>query len=210
MDHHVNSVNKPGARRGYHHGNLRAALTEAGLRLLEESGSAQLSLREVARTVGVSPTAVYRHFPDKEALLSALAADGFRRMAEEQAAALAGGSAPPDGFNAMGRIYVRFALRNPAIFRLMFGGFIAGRRDPELAEAEERLSAGLRAGVEALLPAGSAAAKRVAALRAWSLVHGLSLLLLERQVKVSGDATDALIDEIVDGALLASEPPSRG
>jgi AcrR family transcriptional regulator len=203
MHEDVNTVNMEAGKRSYHHGNLRQALVEAGLQLLESSGSAQLSLREVARTVGVSPTAVYRHFPEKEALLSALAADGFRRLAEEQGTAFTTGSTPMDGFNAMGRVYVRFALRNPAIFRLMFGGFIAERRDRELTDAENRLWEGLSRAVASLLPADSdGEARHVTALRAWSLVHGLSLLLLERQVKVTDDAVDTLIDRTIDGCFI--------
>jgi len=105
----------------YHHGALREALIEAGLAALEQGDVAgDISLRALARSVGVSPTAVYRHFPDKRALLAALAAEGLNRLGEAQARAAkeAGGGAA--GFSASGRTYVRFALAHPALFRLMF------------------------------------------------------------------------------------------
>jgi AcrR family transcriptional regulator len=71
-------------KRSYHHGDLRQALIEAGLTLLDVRAADALSLREVARAVGVSATAVYRHFPDKGALLDALAAEGLRKLADAQ------------------------------------------------------------------------------------------------------------------------------
>ena len=71
-------------KKAYHHGDLRSALVEAGLRLLEARTADDLSLREVARAVGVSATAVYRHFPDKGALMAALAGEGLARLAEAQ------------------------------------------------------------------------------------------------------------------------------
>ena len=106
--------------QSYHHGDLHGALVEAGLRHLESDGTAEISLRQLARETGVSPTAVYRHFPDKKALLAALAEAGFARLAQaqQQASDEAGGGA--EGFAATGRAYVRFALANPALFRLTF------------------------------------------------------------------------------------------
>ncbi|NVN11818.1 helix-turn-helix domain-containing protein, partial [Nguyenibacter vanlangensis] len=81
-------VAKPAVRRQtYHHGDLRAALIEAGLRLLADRAVDALSLREIARAVGVSATAVYRHFPDKDALLRTLAGEGLNRLARAQRAA---------------------------------------------------------------------------------------------------------------------------
>ena len=90
--------------RSYHHGDLRSALVEAGLKALETTPLNDLSLRQIARDVGVSATAVYRHSPDKAALLSALAAEGIAQMAQQQrdAAAMA---APAQAFAATGRAY---------------------------------------------------------------------------------------------------------
>ena len=194
--HTVNTEPRP-----YHHGNLRDALIAEGLRLLEERDAAHVGLREVARRVGVSPTAVYRHFPNKEALLAALAASGFRQLTEWQAEAI-GGKVTRTSFNAMGRAYVRFALANPALFRLMYSAASpthAGAVDPTL-----RPSTGLRTAVDALLgPEATPAAKRTMALRAWALVHGLSLLLLDGHVKVADKELDAFIDASVEGGALS-------
>ncbi len=104
----------------YHHGDLRASVLKAGLQLLKDRTADDLGLREVARYVGVSATALYRHFPDKEALLTALAHEGTERFAAVQAKAakkVGGGKA---GLYAMGLAYVRFAVENPALFRLLF------------------------------------------------------------------------------------------
>lgn len=159
-------------------------------------GAEDISLREVARGAGVSPTALYRHFPDKTALLEALADEGFARLAGAQRAAIEGTAGTKiDQFNAMGRAYVRFALAEPGLFRLMFTH--PPRYDPlsvDPAKADDSLSM-LRIKAAELMPpeAGAAAAQRFA-LRAWSLVHGLALLQLDRQVA----ADDALVDAVID------------
>src|SRR6478672_7153397 len=97
----------------YHHGNLRPALLRAATKTLEKEGVGALSLRDLARRAGVSHNAPYRHFPDRESLLAALAADGFEKLGQ----AMRG-----QGGKEMGEAYVRFALEHPQLFRLMFGG----------------------------------------------------------------------------------------
>src|ERR1700716_351231 len=103
----------------YHHGNLRPALVRAAMELLEEGGEAALSLRAVARRAGVSPAAPYRHFPDREALVSAVAAQGYRELAERLAAAHPAPATPED-LADVAVAYVQFALAHPALFRAMF------------------------------------------------------------------------------------------
>src|ERR1700738_1201887 len=104
----------------YHHGNLRPALVRAAMELLEESGETALSLRAVARRAGVSPAAPYRHYADREALVSAVAAVGYRDLAEQLAAAHP--SPPtPEQLAGVAIAYVQFALDRPALFRIMFG-----------------------------------------------------------------------------------------
>jgi AcrR family transcriptional regulator len=184
-------------KRAYHHGDLRRALIEAGLELLEQRDADALSLREVARAVGVSATAVYRHFPDKQALLDALAAEGFERLAAAQYAAADAAGGGEAGFGATGVAYVRFALANPSLFRLTFGATSA--RDildapPEhLPDAIAFLRANARQVAEA-----TGADPRAIAIRAWALVHGLAVLMLDGQVK--GD--DALIERVISGTPL--------
>lgn len=107
------------AKSGYHHGNLRASLLSAAMRMLEQGEP--FSLRAVARRAGVSPTAPYRHFADREALESALAAEGLRALKAD----LTTDRTMPESVSDLadfGVAYVNFALRRPALFRLMFGG----------------------------------------------------------------------------------------
>jgi len=179
----------------YHHGDLRAAAIAAGLALLRERAADDLGLREVARSVGVSATALYRHFPDKAALLRALAAEGFAQLAEAQRAAAAAAGGGDAGFGATGRAYVRFALDNPALFRLLFSATIpAGdpfhRRPEEMPEAFRMLWD--NAARLAPADAGPQAAPLIA-LEAWALVHGLAILILDGQIP----RNDALIDAIL-------------
>jgi len=184
----------------YHHGNLQAALLRAGLNLLERSGaSADIALREVAREVGVSPAAVYRHYPSKEALLTALAVDGFRRLTEAQMEPVASKIVTPVRFADMGRAYVRFAVKNPALFRLMFSDQIDASRDAALMFAVEGLTENFEEAVQRLAgPRFSSAMRRKAALRAWSLVHGLSMLLIDGQMRIAHSEVDRMIEAVVD------------
>ena len=180
--------------RKYHHGDLRAALLGEGLRLVEEAGADALSLREVARATGVSATAVYRHFPDKRALMVALAQEGVRRLGEAQINAAVGSGAA--AFSAIGRAYVRFALSNPGLFRLTFTypGIDVG--DPVNDKAASLLHD------HALEMAhGDKRLARVIALRAWALVHGVALLILDGRVPHD----EALIDATIAAAALAQD-----
>lgn len=180
------------AQRGYHHGDLRQALLDAALALVEQGSADAISLREVARRVGVSPAAVYRHFPDKQALMEAIAAAGLARLGAVQAEAAAGAD-PPHAFEAVGRAYVRFALDNPGLFRVAFTypGIVVG--DPTSDAAATLLhDFALR------MAGGDEARARLIGLRAWAFVHGLALLMLDGRMP----ADPALIDAAVDGATL--------
>ena len=159
----------------YHHGDLRAALLQAAAELLEEQGLADLSLREAARRAGVSHNAPYRHFPDRSALLAALAAEGFRMLGDALE-----GKAGRD----RGEAYVRFALAHPNRFRLMFGGQIEIGKHPELQKAATRTYEGL---VDAFRAQGDIANPERAAAAAWALTHGLSHLLLDGHFKQRGE-----------------------
>ena len=109
-------------RRPYHHGNLREALLETAARALETTGAGRLTLRELSRALGVSHTSPRRHFADKQALLDALALRGFGRLGE--VTARASRERGREDFNArltrLARAYVGFALKQPALFALMF------------------------------------------------------------------------------------------
>jgi len=149
----------------YHHGDLPPALLKAAGKILEKEGAGALSLRELARRAGVSHNAPYRHFPDRAALLAALASEGFERLRQELEAHAGQESAVA---------YVRFALENPQRFRLMFGGQIAYDRYPALREQANAAHANLE---ERFSQYGGDAS--LAAAAAWSLVHGLAHLLLD-------------------------------
>lgn len=195
-----NSVNIENSKRGYHHGDLRVALVQAGLEILKTRSADEVSLREIARMVGVSATAVYRHFPDKAALLGALCDEGGRELARLQVEAMkkSGGGRP--GFDAVGRAYVRFALDNPTLFRMMMTtrpavDFLDIQPDRDNSALQL-----LRENIAALVPAGaSQEQRRIAALQAWSIVHGLAMLMLDNQVPIDEAVIDAVIDSAATG-----------
>tara|TARA_R110002072_G_scaffold20233_5_gene73891 strand:+ start:1036 stop:1641 length:606 start_codon:yes stop_codon:yes gene_type:complete len=193
MNANDNTVNIRSPKGGYHHGDLRVALITTGLKKLEEGSAESLSLREIAREIGVSATAIYRHFPDKESLLSALAAEGMAQLAREQkAAGKAGGK---EGFTEMGRAYVRFAMNNPALFRLVFSSLPAAA-DPNCANPEDSPGWLLRQSITELAgPKASDAQRKAGVLRAWALVHGLAMLILSGQIAPKD--IDQLINEVV-------------
>lgn len=173
--------------------------------LLKEREADDLSLREVARAVGVSATAVYRHFPDKDALLDALAAEGLGQLAQAQHAAAEAAGGGERGFVATGIAYVRFALANPALFRLTFSA-TAARNILETPEHVPDAMAFLRRNAEAAA-AHFGGDSRVIAVRAWSIAHGLATLILEQQI----DADDALIERVISAVLVDLPPqPATG
>jgi AcrR family transcriptional regulator len=188
-------VGKASTKKGYHHGDLRTALVSAGLVLLAESDADDLSLRKLAREVGVSATAVYRHFPDKHALMSALAAEGLHELSVAQHAAFEAAGGGLAGFNATGRTYVRFALANRALFRLIFSHpSRAGLVSPDSDDVPDAM-AFLRANAAALAPPGGNA--QALALHGWSVAHGLAMLMIDGQVP----AAESTIDAVVSGEL---------
>lgn len=182
----------------YHHGNLRAALVEAGLAMLETGTRDELSLRELARQVGVSANAAYRHFENKEALLAAMAAEGMRRLAAEQAQAAAPRATPAEKFLEAGRTYVGFARRHPALFRLMFGRFSATSRSEELAGAGQAAFDAMRRGLAEVMRREPDDAQTVmAAMYSWSLVHGLAQLIVDGQFDQHTQDIDALVTAVL-------------
>ena len=158
-------------KRAYHHGDLAIELTRAAGKILEKEGVETLSLRQLARRAGVSHNAPYRHFADREALLAALAVEGFQRLDAAQRKAAESG-----GLRAMGEAYVQFALQNPQRFRLMFGGRISLARHERLREVAARASAGLSGALSTRVQEAQGA--HDASIAAWALVHGLAQLLL--------------------------------
>ena len=186
-----NTVNIEDAKPRYHHGDLRAALIEQGLRDLAGGAAGDLSLRAIARKVGVSATAVYRHFPDKTALIDALSIEGDRLLGEASRRAQESAGGGRMGFDATGRAYVRFALNHPALFRLMMARFRGMPGDPDAQSIGLRLLVDNVAAMSA--PDVPLAERALRALQSWALVHGLAMLMLDGIVP----ADEALIDAVI-------------
>lgn len=169
------STSEPADR--YHHGDLRRALVEAALQLLAEGGTEALGLRELARRVGVSASAPYRHFRDKQALIQAVAAAGFEMFLEAVEGAKAG-VAPEEQLGAMAEAYVHFALRYPRLYKLMFSSELGKFEDKALRRAADAAYASLAVAAAKQDPDSPGEA----AIGAWAFVHGLSMLLLDEQL----------------------------
>ena len=177
------------ARRPYHHGNLRRALLDQAVATIRDEGVEGLTLREIGAQVGVSRTALYRHFADKRALLGAVATEGFRMLRRQLIDAWEDGGRGRTGFDAMGSAYIEFAVANPSHYRVMFGGFVDPRAsDPELAA---EAAGAFQALVDAL-----AALQREAVVRGddtvsmarfvWAVVHGVAMLAIDGQLREPG------------------------
>lgn len=180
---------KPSAR--YHHGDLAAALRDAALDAIAKHGAEHLNLRDLARQLGVSPAAPYRHYADKDALLRAVGADIAARFADELARARA--EAAPDAisqFRAIGIANVRFAVRWPAHFRVLYlPGVIDHAGGAQAGDERAILTAAQARGELVDLPVDDIA------LAAASLVYGLSRLIVDGLVP-GGPVTPARADAL--------------
>ncbi len=193
-----------GTRESYHHGDLENALVEAALAVIREAGAEGMTLREVARRVGVNHRAAYRHFADKTALLAAVAERGFVRLLEAMQQAVDSKTEAIDALASLGRAYVKFAVQHPAHFRVMFGPRLnEDGRFPSLEAPiaaafgllTETLARGVEAGVLVDRPV------RELAISVWSTVHGLASLILMRKVRVKREKLPDYVDEVL-GPLL--------
>lgn len=180
-------------KSGYHHGDLRAALLSAAMEMLE--AGEPFSLRAIARRAGVSPTAPYRHFKDRDALESALAVEGFRGLLAD----LGEGRNPPASLPDLAEFavaYVAFALRRPALFRVMFGK-PCDDADDERVRAADALHELLADALDQVFPEADASALASAG---WGLAHGLACLYLDGKLHA---ASGEEVAERVRGAFLA-------
>lgn len=196
-------------RDGYHHGDLRRALLDAARELVAERGVEGLTLRATARRAGVSHAAPYHHFADLHDLVAALAVEGLTRLRDEQREVAARPGTAVERIRALGVAYVRFALDDPFLFRLMWRPELRGDAGPTAVD---------EAGAESYAPLVTAIADGQTsgelvdgdaaglALGAWSAVHGLAVLLvdgpLRRQVDAWDDAAplvDAVIRVVLEG-----------
>ena len=176
---------KKATAQTYHHGNLPDALIREALALIDEKGVEGFSMREAARNVGVDPAAAYRHFEDKSTLLAAVARQGFSRLAREMEHGQQNKAGAAERFRAVGFAYVNFAATHRAQFRVMFGPYGAGRSDGlEVRGVGARGLTPYEILVEGLSELKRAGLLSVeigqAALPAWSMVHGLSMLVVDQ------------------------------
>lgn len=198
----------------YHHGNLRAALIEAGLKLIEEKGVRALTLREIGTRVGVSRMAAYRHFADKADLLGAICDVGFAQFADALEEAWRGAAADfRSRMLAMALAYVRFAAEHRAHYEVMFGPAPdSGERVPPAGGHGERafgiLEQTIRAGQEA--GAVRDGDPVMLARMVWAQVHGISMLGLEPDLSPGGAGTKfvTFCAEVLQTGL-AAHPPKR-
>ena len=179
----------------YHHGDLRRALIDQALRTIDKEGVEGLTLRAVGEALGVSRTALYRHFSDKQALVAGVAREGFRTLRLALVEAWERTGRGQAGFQAMGDAYLQFAVTHPSHYRVMFGRFVeSGARDPELIQEAE---AAFQALVDALVAQQREGLARrddpiLLARFVWSVVHGLAMLTIDGQLHKGADSTSVL------------------
>ncbi|MGD1883720.1 MAG: TetR/AcrR family transcriptional regulator [Paracoccaceae bacterium] len=185
------------AKQSYHHGDLRAALVDATRVLVEGKGPDHFSVSEAARAAGVSTTAPYKHFKDREGMLMAVVLDGLDRKQKKLQEALA---AYPDPCQArietLGRVYIDFAVNEPGVFRLIFGLSEGHDQDEEIALRGQKMFEMVQSEVAAFLGCDpNTEDARDRAMMLWSFVHGLSFLLIDGKVSSMGLEPD------IDGML---------
>ena len=207
-------------RSSYHHGDLRNALLDMALALVEERGVEAFSMREAARQLSVSPAAAYSHFKDKAEVLGQLAMRGFEQLAREMeegvaqaTKGLSGKQSAIEQMKAVGRAYVHFAVGSPARFRIMFGPYGAGNEDARGVGEGGRTPFGLLVdALKQLAEAGviDSSNVRSGAMPAWAGVHGLAALLVDGAMPMQSKeqltaTTEAVVSNIVAGLSLPLE-----
>lgn len=201
-------------RDTYHHGNLRQALVDEAVRIIRQGGVDALTLRDVGAALHVSRTALYRHFADKDALLAAVATQGFRAFRVALSTSWEAGGRGRAGFLAQGEAYLRFAIENPSHYRVMFGGFV-DKKATGTALADES-EAAFRVLVDALVELQQNGLVRAGdpldqALFVWSSVHGAAMLaisdLLSHDGRGSSVVAMSVVPHILDALMVTAAPP---
>jgi AcrR family transcriptional regulator len=194
----------PAQKAGYHHGDLRQALLDATLRLVDQHGPQGFTLRAAARAAGVTAGATYHHFEDKEALLAAVAEEGFElfRQALQEAAQRAAPSARERSHN-VGVAYVLFAVRHPTRFRVMVGYGVQARlrREGGAASAMATYELVRDVLIEGLKDKPTDAISNAEVLGWWSVVHGLSFLAIDGHLGETGTSpkrAEVVVRTVID------------
>jgi AcrR family transcriptional regulator len=190
---------RPARRESYHHGDLRRALLDATLELVERYGPQGFTLRAAAREAGVTPGATYHHFEDKDALVGAVAEEGFELLhAELQAAARRDAASARERSHNVGVAYVLFAIEHPTRFRVMLGfGVKAGIRTKSARNAYQLVREVL---VEGLKGKPDEVVSESEVLGWWAVVHGLAFLAIDGhlgQVGTSPGRAERLVHEVI-------------
>jgi AcrR family transcriptional regulator len=209
---------RPVEEAPYHHGALHDALLQAAEKLLERDGLTGLTLRAVAREAGVSHAAPTHHFGDLTGLVSELAAIGFRQFNAAMAAADSSGPSPLDKAMARAKAYVAYARAHPGMYGLMFRTERIDMSRPSLHEAAHASFAGLAGAIAASrheqISAEALSLDQAAAIaRAWSLVHGFTMLLLDGRLTdilhrlPEGTDAETLLDAMLRSTVARPPPP---
>jgi AcrR family transcriptional regulator len=187
---------KPVKKRTYHHGDLARALVETAVETIGKEGVRALTLRSVGARVGVSRTALYRHFDDKAALLARVAEEGFRRLHAALTASLAASAASGvEPLPPMAEAYVWFARANPSHYQTMFGGFLADwSRYPDLIRHADAAFAVLVDTIRDQQRLGTLGAGNPIELAeiTWSMSHGIATLGMARHLERTGTSVETL------------------
>jgi AcrR family transcriptional regulator len=210
----------PNRRRSYHHGSLRSALIDAGIALAREGGPDSVILREAARAAGVSHSAAYRHFADREALLAAVSRHARSELAAQMHRGVDRAADPVSRLGAVGTAYVNFALTQPGLFRTAFCSHPAAggdKRDPPTAHEAEAQTDGaepyeiLGQVLDQAQSAGLLDPNRRpgAAIAAWSAVHGLASLLVDGPLPATQADIDFALGQVLELVArgLLKQPP---
>lgn len=187
----MTSASKSKAKTRYHHGDLKPALIEIASAQVQQSGHEALTLRAVAQQARVSQTAIYRHFANKEHLLSAVVIDGLQRLQRQTAQALDSDCTPLQRFHQVGKAYVQFAQDNARLYRLMFDAKILSERCSELTEASEQAYGVLKTVIRQCQEHGCLRRDDVdrQAFSVWAAVHGIVTLCRDQAPSVAPQAT---------------------
>jgi AcrR family transcriptional regulator len=182
--------------------DLRQKVLDASLTLIEEGGLDRLSMREVARKAGVSHQAPYHYFDDREAILAALAGEGFSKLGQSLMRAAAQGDEPVEAVEAMGRAYVEFALRNTGYFQAMFrADAVPLDRYPDARKREDEAFGKLVDGIGQAFAHHPAEVRQAIAVACWAMVHGLATLILEgslaRKLKIPKARQRQVANEVI-------------
>lgn len=181
------------SERAYHHGSLRAAMISEALEMLSAGKISDVSLRAIARNLDVAPSAAYKHFQDKDALLAAVAALGFRRL-QDVLANSNPDSAPATNLMSILSRYFTFGVQNPALYKLMFGS-IDYQSHPQLL-SDSLAAYGLL--LSCVTEASPNADVQAAAYGYWAFVHGLCLLhFSDKSDKLNFGSASQIFDRVI-------------